>query len=91
MNKPAAITAYVDADTLAVVEQLAAAQGRSVADLAAEAIRLVAGHQAESVTLTETALLASLAEAERQIDDGAFAKQEDVEDWIAGLRRDPAA
>ncbi|RYY24476.1 MAG: ribbon-helix-helix protein, CopG family [Sphingomonadales bacterium] len=47
MNKPAAITAHIDADTLAIVEQLAAAQGRSVSDFAAEAIQRVAESEAD--------------------------------------------
>jgi len=47
MNKPAAITAYVDADTLAIVEQLAASQGRSPAEFAAEAIQRVAESEAD--------------------------------------------
>lgn len=47
MNKPAAITTHVDADTLAIVEQLAAAQGCSVADFAAEAIQRVAESEAD--------------------------------------------
>lgn len=91
MNKPAAITAYVDADTLATVEQLAAAQGRSVADLAGEAIRLLAGNDDGEAGLTDAALLASLEEAERQIDNGDFVTQGEVENWVAGLRREAAA
>jgi predicted transcriptional regulator len=47
MNKPVAITAYVDADTLAAVEQLAAVQGRTVAEFAAEAIQRVAESEAD--------------------------------------------
>ena len=47
MNKPIAITAYVDADTLAAVEQLAAVQGRTVSEFAAEAIQRVAESEAD--------------------------------------------
>ena len=91
MNKPAAITAYVDADTLARVEQLAAAQGRSVGELAAEAIELVAGHGLQPLELSEGDLRASLDEAERQIDDGTFVPQGEIEAWVAALRREAAA
>ena len=47
MNKPAIIKAYVDADTLAIVEQLAASQGRTVEAFAAEAIQRVAESEAD--------------------------------------------
>ena len=91
MNKPVAITAHVDADTLAMLEELAAAQGRSVADLAGEAVRLLAAGGSEAPGLSETELLASIEEAERQIDGGAFVTQDAVEQWVADLRRDAAA
>lgn len=42
MNKPTRITAEVDPETLAMVEQLARQQGQSTAEFAAEAIRRVA-------------------------------------------------
>jgi predicted transcriptional regulator len=47
MNKPAFITAPIDAETLALVEQLAEAQGRSVEDYVAEAVRRVAESEAD--------------------------------------------
>jgi predicted transcriptional regulator len=47
MNKPASITAQVDADTLAIVEQLARANGRSIEQYAAEAIQRVAESEAD--------------------------------------------
>lgn len=42
MNAPTKIVAALDAETYAMVERLAGAQGRSAADFAAEAIRRVA-------------------------------------------------
>lgn len=42
MDKPTSITTELDAETLALVEQVAAWQGRSVAAFAAEAIQRVA-------------------------------------------------
>lgn len=47
MNKAASITAHVDADTLAIVEQLAKVQGRSVEQYAAKAIQRVAESDAD--------------------------------------------
>lgn len=91
MNKPAAITAHVDAETLARVEQLAAAQGQTPEQFAAEAIQLVAGGEAGAPNSSETELLASLEAAERQIDDGSFVRHDEIEAWLAGLRREAAA
>lgn len=47
MNKPASITAQVDAETLAIVEELARVRGRSVEQFAAEAIQRVAESEAD--------------------------------------------
>jgi predicted transcriptional regulator len=47
MNKPAFITAPIDAETLALVEQLAEARGRSVEDYVAEAVQRVAESEAD--------------------------------------------
>lgn len=47
MNKPAFITAPIDAETLALVEQLAEAKGRSVEDYVAEAVQRVAESEAD--------------------------------------------
>lgn len=47
MNKPARITAELSAETLAMVEELAAWQGRSAAEFAAEAIQRVAEAEAD--------------------------------------------
>ncbi len=47
MNKPAFITAPIDAETLALVEQLAEARGRSVEDYVAEAVQRVAESDAD--------------------------------------------
>ncbi|KRC80922.1 CopG family ribbon-helix-helix protein [Sphingomonas sp. Root241] len=47
MNKPTSITTQIDAETLALVEQLAEARGRSIEDFAAEAIQRVAESEAD--------------------------------------------
>lgn len=47
MNRPASITAPIDAETLALVEQLAEAQGRSVEAYVAEAVQRVAESDAD--------------------------------------------
>jgi predicted transcriptional regulator len=47
MNKPASITAAIDAETFALVEQLAEARGRSVEDYVAEAVQRVAESEAD--------------------------------------------
>ena len=47
MNKPAYITAPVDAETLAIVEELARSRGHSVEQYAAEAIQRVAESEAD--------------------------------------------
>ena len=51
MNKPAAIpgtiTASIDAETLAIVEQLAEERGITSADYAAEAVRRIAESEAD--------------------------------------------
>ena len=47
MNKPASITAQVDAHTLAIVEELARVRGRSIEEFAAEAIQRVAESEAD--------------------------------------------
>lgn len=47
MNKPASITAAIDAETLALVERLASARGSSVEAFAAEAIQRAAESEAD--------------------------------------------
>ncbi len=47
MNKPVFITAPINAETLALVEQLAEARGRSVEDYVAEAVQRVAESEAD--------------------------------------------
>lgn len=83
MNKPAAITAYVDAETLATVEQLAAAQGRSVAEFAADAIERLAESEAEYRAFVQVGIDAA--------DRGEVIGQEDMEAWFEARRRQAAA
>jgi predicted transcriptional regulator len=70
MNKQSSITAQIDAETLAMVEQLAQAQGRSAADFAAEAIRRVAESEAD--------YRAFLKEGIDAADRGEFVSHQDV-------------
>lgn len=83
MNKPAAITAYVDADTLATVEQLAAAQGRTAAEFAAEAIQRVAEGEAEYRAFVQVGIDAA--------DRGELIDQDEMEAWFEERRRQAAA
>lgn len=70
MNKPASITAPIDADTLAIVEQLARAQGRSVEQYAAEAIQRVAESDADFRAFVQVGIDAA--------DRGEFISHEDM-------------
>lgn len=70
MNSHASITAQIDAETLAIVQRLAEAQGRSVADFAAEAIQRVAESEAD--------YRAFLMEGIEAADRGEFVSHEEV-------------
>lgn len=77
MSKTAVITARIDPETLALVDKVAKAQGRSRAWFAANAIRQVAEKEAE--------FLAFLQDGEDAIDRGDYLTQEQMEAWAASL------
>ncbi|MHA6721804.1 hypothetical protein [Sphingomonas sp. RS2018] len=77
MNTPVRLADLIDADTMAMVSRLAAERGTTSAAYVVEAVQRLADEDA--------ALMASLEEADRQIDRGEFYTQEDVERWLAGL------
>lgn len=56
MSKTAVITARLDPDTMALVDRLAAAKGRSRADFAAEAIRRVAESEADFMAFLQVGI-----------------------------------
>jgi len=82
MNKPAAITAHVDAETLARVEQLAAAQGQTPEQFAAEAIERVAESEAEYRAFVQVGIDAA--------DRGEVISQEAMEAWFEARCRQAA-
>ena len=53
MSKTAVITARLDAETLALVDKVAKAQGRSRAWFAAQAIQRVAEHEADFLAFVQ--------------------------------------
>ena len=83
MSKSAVITGRIDEDTSAKLDRLASAMERSRSWIVAKAV--------EEFVLSEVELLDSLEEADRQIDRGEYKTQEQVEAWLADLRRDAAA
>ncbi|MEH3045659.1 hypothetical protein [Sphingomonas adhaesiva] len=76
MNAPVSITAPLDAATLALVEELAAARGMSRDAFAAEAIRRVAESEAD--------LAAFVRVGEEQIRRGDYVEHDTL---LANLRR----
>ena len=56
MSKSAVITARLDAETLALVDRIASAQGRSRSWFAAEAIRHVAETEADFMAFVQTGI-----------------------------------
>ncbi len=76
MSKTAIVTTRLDEETLALVDKLAAAQGRSRAWFAAEAIKQVAENEAEFLAFVQ----AGIDSADR----GDLTPQDDV---FANLRR----
>lgn len=56
MSKSAVITARLDAETLALVDKVAKAQGRSRSWFAAQAIRRVAEHHANFIAFVQVGI-----------------------------------
>lgn len=83
MSRTTVITGRVAEETSAKLDRLAARMERSRSWIVARAV--------EEFVLSETELMDSLDEAERQIERGEYLTQEEMEAWVAGLRRDAAA
>ncbi|MGN7997737.1 CopG family ribbon-helix-helix protein [Sphingomonas sp. 22176] len=83
MSKTAVITGRVPEAISDQLDRLAERMDRSRSWVVSQAI--------EAFVAAETQLLDSLDEAERQIDRGEFRTQAQMEDWVAELRRGPAA
>jgi len=78
MSKTAVITGRVAKETAVRLDRLAERLDRSRGWLVARAV--------EQFVATETELLDSLDEAERQIDRGEYYTQEQMEAWVADFR-----
>ncbi len=74
MSKSQVITARIDPEVMALVDRLAAAQGRSRSWLAARAI--------EKMARAETAFLDFVKEGEDAIARGDYLTQEQMEEWV---------
>ena len=83
MVKTSVVTGRVPEETFTKLDRLAARMERSRSWIVARAV--------EEFVLSETELMESLDEAERQIERGEYLTQEEMEAWVAGLRRDAAA
>jgi len=75
MSKQSVISARIDAETLALVDKIAAAQGRSRAWFVNKAVR--------DYVEQESAMLAFLQEGEDAIANGDYYTQEEMERWLA--------
>ncbi|MEQ1510173.1 MAG: ribbon-helix-helix protein, CopG family [Sphingopyxis sp.] len=80
MSKPVVISARIDEATAALLDQVAAAQGRSRAWLVAAAVKRMAE--------AEAAYLAFVQEGIDAADRGELIPHEDVQAWIAEKRRE---
>lgn len=79
-SKLAVISARVDAETLALIDRIAAAQGRSRAWLVASAVKRMAED--------EVAYLAYIQEGRDAIARGDLIPHEEVKQWIAAKREE---
>jgi|CXWL01.1.fsa_nt_gi predicted transcriptional regulator len=79
-SKLAVISARVDAETLALIDRIAAAQGRSRAWLVASAVKRMAED--------EVAYLAFVQEGIDAADRGDVIPHEEVQVWIAEKRKE---
>lgn len=80
MNKQTVISTRIDADTIALVDNLATAQGRSRAWLVAQAVREYAAREAE--------MLAFIEEGERSAREEPTISADEMLDWIAAKRKE---
>ncbi|UZK65111.1 CopG family ribbon-helix-helix protein [Sphingomonas sp. M1-B02] len=83
MSKTIVITGRIDTETSTSLDRLAASMERSRAWIIARAV--------EEYVRSETELMDSLDEAEREIDRGEYLTQEEMTAWVASLRREAAA
>ena len=83
MSKTAVVTGRVPDSVSEQLDRLAARMDRSRSWVVSQAI--------EAFVAAETELLDSLEGAERQIDRGEFNTQEQMEAWVAELRRGATA
>lgn len=83
MSKTAVVTGRVPEAVSDQLDHLAERLDRSRSWVVAQAI--------ESFVAAETALLDSLDAAEREIDEGQFLSQAQMEEWVADLRRGKAS
>ena len=83
MSKTAVSTGRVPEAVSDQLDRLAERMDRSRSWVISQAI--------EAFVAAETQLLDSLDEAERQIDQGEFRTQAQMEEWVAALRRGAAA
>lgn len=74
MSKSQVITARIDPEVMALVDRIAAAQGRSRSWLAARAI--------EKMARAETAFMDFVKEGEEDIAAGRYLAQEQMEEWV---------
>ena len=80
MTKHSVISTRIDSDTMALMDNLATAQGRSRAWLVAQAVREYAEREAE--------MLAFIEEGERSARDEPLISAEEMQEWIAAKRRE---
>lgn len=78
MSKSQVITARIDPEVMALVDRIAAAQGRSRSWLAARAI--------EKMARAETAFMDFVKEGEDAIARGEYLTQEQMEEWITEMK-----
>lgn len=78
MSKSQVITARIDPETMAMMDRLAKAQGRSRSWLAARAI--------EKMARAETAFMDFVKEGEDAIARGEYLTQDEMEAWITEMK-----
>lgn len=78
MSKSQVITARIDPEVMDLVDRVAKAQGRSRSWLAARAI--------EKMARAETAFMDFVKVGEDDIAAGRYLTQEQMEEWVEGMR-----
>ena len=80
MTTHSVISTRIDADTMALMDNLATAQGRSRAWLVAQAVREYAEREAE--------MLAFIEEGERSAREEPLISAEEMQEWISAKRKE---